>query len=59
LFPCTVEIKKNFFFLIKAKCVACGNEHSLLDADFYGWNGFVCQNPNKLLFRDPLCLGNV
>jgi len=45
--PCVAEITKKFFFLIKAECVKCGKEHPLLDADFHGWNGFVCHDPKQ------------
>jgi len=53
--PCVAEIKKKFFFLIKAKCAECGKEHLLLDKDFHGWNGFVCHDPKQAkLPRPPL-----
>jgi hypothetical protein len=54
-FPCVAKIKKTFFFLIKAKCTACGKEHLLLDKDFHGWNGLVCHDPKQAkLPRPPL-----
>src|SRR4030042_1407586 len=53
--PCDVEIDGITFFLIKVKCVKCGSEYVLLDADFHGWNGFLCHNEKKaLLPRPPL-----
>lgn len=53
--PCTAEINGKFFFLIKARCGRCQREHLLLDADFHGWNGFVCHDANQAsLPRPPL-----
>jgi hypothetical protein len=53
--PCTAEINGKFFFLIRAKCVTCGEEHLLLDEDFHGWDGFVCHDPEQArLPRPPL-----
>jgi hypothetical protein len=60
--PCVAEINKRFFFVIKAKCVACAAEHLLLDKDFHGWNGFVCHDPQQAGLPRPAlvpwqCLG--
>jgi DNA-directed RNA polymerase subunit RPC12/RpoP len=53
--PRVAQIKKKFFFVIKAKCAACGKEHLLLDKDFHGWNGFVCHDAAQAkLPRPPL-----
>jgi hypothetical protein len=53
--PCTAEIDGNFFFVLKVRCVQCAKEHLLLDADFHGWNGFVCHDPEQAaLPRPPL-----
>jgi DNA-directed RNA polymerase subunit RPC12/RpoP len=53
IIPCTAQIGKKFFFLIKVKCAACGKEHLLLDADFHGWDGFVCHDPNQAALPRP------
>jgi hypothetical protein len=45
--PCTAEINGKFFFLVKAKCSACGNEKILFDADFHGWDGYVCHDSGQ------------
>ena len=42
--PCTAKINGHFFFLVKARCTACGRDHLLLDKDLHGWNGFVCRD---------------
>jgi hypothetical protein len=39
--PCTKQVGDQFFFMIKAKCVACGRTHLLFDKDFHGWGGYV------------------
>lgn len=53
--PCTIEIDGRYFFLIKAKCISCDEEHLLFDADFHGWEGFVCHDPEQAsLPRPPL-----
>jgi hypothetical protein len=53
--PCTAEIGKAFFFLIKAKCTECGKEHLVIDNDFHGWNGFICHDARQAaLPRPPL-----
>ena len=55
LIPCTAEIGGHFFFVLKSRCTKCGREHSLLDADFHGWNGFVCHDQDQAaLDRPPL-----
>jgi DNA-directed RNA polymerase subunit RPC12/RpoP len=53
-YPCVAEIKKKFFFLITAKCVACGKEHLLLDKDFHGWDGFVCHDSKQAKLPRPV-----
>ena len=45
--PCTVEINDSFFFLLKAKCINCGEEHLLFDADFHGWDGWICHDEKQ------------
>lgn len=53
--PCVAQIKKKFFFLVKAKCTACRQESLLIDVDFHGWNGFVCHDARQAkLPRPPL-----
>lgn len=51
--PCTAEIDGNYFFLIAALCTSCGKQHLLLDADFHGWNGFVCHDPEQASLPRP------
>ncbi|MGO4129430.1 hypothetical protein AB4Z01_33880 [Inquilinus sp. YAF38] len=43
--PSTAKIGGQFFFLLKAHCTGCGRKNLLFDADFHGWNGFVCHEP--------------
>src|SRR4051812_20623501 len=53
--PCTAQINHHFFFIIKARCTACGRDHLLFDKDFHGWNGFVCHDEAQAsLPRPPL-----
>lgn len=40
--PQSAEIDGNFFFVIKARCKSCGENHLIFDADYHGWDGFVC-----------------
>jgi hypothetical protein len=55
MIPCTAEIDGNFFLVLKSRCAGCGTDHLLLDADFHGWNGFVCHDPAQAnLPRPPL-----
>ena len=55
IIPCTAEIDGNFFFLIKAKCGKCGQEHLLFDKDFHGWDGLTCHDDAEAkLPRPPL-----
>ncbi len=55
IIPCTAEVEGKFFFVLKARCTGCQREHLLLDADFHGWNGFVCHDPEQAaLPRPPL-----
>ena len=51
--PCTAEIGGNFFFVLKSRCSSCGREHLLLDADFHGWDGFICHDPVKAALPRP------
>ncbi len=53
--PCTAEIDGKFFFRLEARCTRCSRQHLLLDADFHGWNGFVCHDQEQgALPRPPL-----
>lgn len=45
--PCTAEIDGKFFFIVKIKCTCCENEHTIFDADFHGWDGYVCNDPEQ------------
>ncbi len=45
--PCTALVGGQFFFVIKARCSACGHEHLLFDKDFHGWDGFVCHDETQ------------
>lgn len=47
------EIDGHFFFIVAARCTACGTERVLLDADFHGWNGFICRDPASAALRRP------
>lgn len=51
--PCTAEIDGNFFFVLKSRCANCRQEHLLLDADFHGWNGFICHDPAQAALVRP------
>jgi len=54
-YAAAVAIGENSFFLIRARCVACGVVHLLFDADFHGWNGWICHCPEQAaLSRPPL-----
>jgi hypothetical protein len=53
--PCTADIDDDCFFLVKARCPSCKEEHLLIDQDFHGWNGFVCHDAEQAaLPRPPL-----
>ena len=51
--PCTAEIDGNYFFIVRARCSSCLTSHLLLDADFHGWNGFVCHDEAKASLPRP------
>jgi hypothetical protein len=51
--PCTAQIGDRFFFLLKFRCAACSTEHLLFDADFHGWDGFVCHDPEQAAQERP------
>ena len=51
--PCTAEIDRRFFFVVKAQCTACKREHLLLDSDFHGWNGLVCHQSQQAALPRP------
>jgi hypothetical protein len=51
--PCTAEIDGNFYFVLKSRCTSCGREHLLLDADFHGWNGFICHDAAQAALPRP------
>jgi hypothetical protein len=42
--PCTAEMEGKFFFRLEARCTRCSGQHLLFDADFHGWDGFVCHD---------------
>jgi hypothetical protein len=55
LVPCTAEINGKFFFVLKSQCAGCKREHLLFDADFHGWDGFICHDSAQAaLARPPL-----
>ena len=55
IYPCTAEIDGNFFFVIKALCMACSMNHLLFDKHLHGWDGFMCHDiKNASLPRPPL-----
>ena len=51
--PCTAEINGKSFFLVKAKCSICDNETVLFDADFHGWDGYVCHESEQAALPRP------
>jgi hypothetical protein len=51
--PCTIRISGKFYFLIEAECIDCKTKHLLFDADFHGWNGFVCHDEIKASLPRP------
>lgn len=53
IIPSTAEIGGRFFFLLKARCSSCSSEHLLLDADFHGWDGFVCHDSEQAAIERP------
>lgn len=60
--PCTANIDGKYFFIVRANCVRCHREHVLIDADFHGWNGFVCHDAAQASVARPelvawQCLG--
>lgn len=38
----TLEKDGNYFFRLSARCTECSRELVVFDADFHGWNGYVC-----------------
>jgi hypothetical protein len=53
MIPCTAEIEGKFFFILKSRCSSCQREHLLLDADFHGWNGFICRDQAQAALPRP------
>ena len=53
-FPCTIEVGGRYFFLVKAECATCNKEYLLFDADYHGWDGFVCHDSEQASFPRPL-----
>jgi hypothetical protein len=51
--PCVADIGGRFFFVLKARCARCSRENLLLDADFHGWNGFVCHDTEQAAAERP------
>lgn len=51
--PCTAEIDGRYFFVLRAVCTGCSADHLLLDADFHGWDGFVCHDPAQAAIPRP------
>ena len=45
--PCTAEIGGNFFFILRADCLNCQNQHLLFDSHLHGWNGFICHEEEQ------------
>lgn len=53
--PVTANVGGNYFFIVQTLCRQCSYEVTLLDADFHGWNGFVCHDPAQAsVLRPPL-----
>ncbi len=53
LIPDVAQVNDRFFFLIKARCTACGRNLALFDKDFHGWDGFVCHDPAQASIPRP------
>src|SRR4051794_16594220 len=51
--PCTVEIEGRYFYVVTCRCTGCTAERVLLDADFHGWNGYVCHDPEQAAVPRP------
>ena len=51
--PCVASIDGKHFLRLEARCVGCGRDHLLLDADFHGWDGFVCHDPEQAALPRP------
>lgn len=43
----TLTSDSYFFFRISVKCVQCSRELVMFDADFHGWNGYVCSSEEQ------------
>jgi len=53
--PVDLEKGGHFFFRIEAVCKRCCACHLLFDADFHGWNGYICHDDTQAsLPRPPL-----
>lgn len=44
LMPSTACVGANYFYIVRRLCTSCGEEVTLLDADFHGWNGVICHD---------------
>lgn len=53
IIPCTAEIGGNFFFVLRGDCLKCKIQHLLFDADFHGWNGFICHEEEQAALPRP------
>lgn len=51
--PCTAEISGNFFFILRADCLNCQNQHLLFDSHLHGWNGFICHEEEQARLPRP------
>jgi len=47
VYPCTAQIDDRFYFLVRARCAACNDEHLVFDRDFHGWDGFVVHDESQ------------
>src|SRR5205823_4405376 len=51
--PCTAEIEGRYFYVVTCRCTGCTEERVLLDADFHGWNGYLCHDPEQAAVPRP------
>ena len=51
--PCTADVDGHYFDIVSSRCSECKLERVLLDADFHGWNGFICHDPAQAAIPRP------
>lgn len=45
--------ENQFFCVIKVRCNKCKSEILVFDADFHGWDGFVCHDESEASLKRP------